>query len=58
MLLKNNIQVVFDQEVDHIENRSKTDWCPLEKRVKDCNTAQACWPVIQQFVKDLKNGLI
>ena len=58
MLKDNGVKVSFDNEVDHIDNRSKTDWCPLEKRVKDIATPQECWPVIEQFVADLKAGLI
>lgn len=58
MLKDNGVKVYFDEEVDHIDNNAKTDWCPLEKRVKDIATPQDCWPVIEQFVADLKAGLI
>lgn len=58
MLRDNGVKVYFDEEVDYIINRSKTDWCPLEKRVKDASTAEECWPIIEQFVADLKAGLI
>lgn len=51
LLQQNGIQVVFDEEVDHIINNSKTDWCPLEKLVKDCKTADECWPIIEKFVE-------
>lgn len=58
MLKGNGVKVIFDEEVDHIINRTKTDWCPLEKRVKACKTAEECMPIIRQFVVDLKAGRI
>ena len=58
LLQKHNIKVTFDKEVDYIINRSKTDWCPLEKRVKECRTPEEAWPVIEQFVNDLLAGNI
>ena len=58
LLQKHNVKVTFDEEVDYIINRSKTDWCPLEKRVKECRTPEEAWPVIEQFVHDLLAGNI
>lgn len=58
MLKENDVKVIYDEEVDHIINRSKTDWCPLEKRIKDCKTQEECMPIIRQFVTDLKAGKI
>lgn len=58
MLKENGVKVYYDDEVDYIINNSKTDWCPLEKRVKDAESASDCWPIVQQFVSDLKAGLI
>ena len=58
LLQDNGIKVFFDEEIDHIETRTKTDWCPLEKRVKDAPTAEDCWPIIVQFISDLRAGLI
>lgn len=52
------VEVSYEEVVDHIINRSKTDWCPLEKRVKDCKTAQEALPIIEGFIKDLKEGKI
>ncbi len=53
MLKDNGIKVSFDKEVPYIINNSKTDWCPLEKLVKDCKTAEECWPIIEKFVLSL-----
>lgn len=58
MLKKYNVKTIFETEVDHIENRTKTDWCPLEKRVKECATAEECMPIIRQFIADLEAGKI
>lgn len=53
LLQANNIPVIFDKEVDHIINNKGTDWCPLEKLVKDCKTADECWPKIKEFQKTI-----
>lgn len=58
MLEEHGVKVTFEQEVEFIENRAKTDWCPLEKRVKECSTPNECMPVIRQFIQDLKAGKI
>lgn len=58
LLQEAGVKVSFDEEVDHIINRSKTDWCPLEKRVKDAPNAQAAMPIIEQFIADMKAGAI
>lgn len=57
MLESNGIHVTFDKEVDYIINNAGTDWCPLEKRVKDCKTAEECWPIIEDFVLGLRKKL-
>ncbi|MCQ2605950.1 MAG: DUF1893 domain-containing protein [Bacteroidales bacterium] len=54
MLQSHGVHVTFDTEVDHIINNAKTDWCPLEKRVKDCNSAEDCFPIIEEFVQELR----
>lgn len=56
LLRENGVKVSYDQEVPYIENRAKTDWCPLEKRLKDCGSVKECMPVIRAFIKDLKAG--
>ncbi|MCQ2225552.1 MAG: DUF1893 domain-containing protein [Paludibacteraceae bacterium] len=58
LLEENGVKVTFEKEVEFIENRAKTDWCPLEKRLKDCQTVNECMPVIRQFIQDLKDGKI
>ncbi len=58
LLEDNSIKVTFDETIDHIDNRTKTDWCPLEKRLKEANSVEECYPIIDGFVKDLKEGNI
>lgn len=57
MLQANGIHVSFDEEVDYIINNAGTDWCPVEKLVKDCKTADECWPKIVQFVKEMRHEI-
>ena len=57
MLQANGIHVSFDEEVDYIINNAGTDWCPVEKLVKDCKTADECWPKIAQFVKEMRHEI-
>jgi iron complex outermembrane receptor protein len=54
MLRKAGIEVTFDKEVEYIQNDSKTDWCPLEKRCKNKNTAEECMPEIEDFIKNMR----
>jgi hypothetical protein len=58
LLNDNNIKVTYDETTDHIINRSNTDWCPLEKRLKNTVNAEECYPIIDQFIEDLKAGKI
>lgn len=57
MLRDSGIKVYFDTESPYIENRRKTGQCPLDNRLRDVSTAEECWPLIQQFVADLKAGV-
>lgn len=54
LLRKYPIEVSFRQEVPHIENRSKTGWCPLESRCRDLQTPQECLSVITDFINAQK----
>ncbi|MDD4848552.1 MAG: DUF1893 domain-containing protein [Bacteroidales bacterium] len=54
LLQKSSIQVGYDKVVPHIINRTKTDWCPIEKRVKDCTTAAETLSEIEKFLADIK----
>lgn len=47
---KRQIRVDYDLLVPHIINRSKTDWCPLEKRCYLCSTEKECLFEIEDFL--------
>ena len=57
MLTDNGIKVVFDTEVPYVENRRKTGQCPLDSRLQGVSTADESWPIIEQFVADLRAGV-
>lgn len=57
MLRNGGVKVYFDTEVDYIENRRKTGQCPLDSRLQNLTDPKECWPVIQQFVADLRAGV-
>lgn len=54
MLRKADIVVTFDKEVEYILNVRRTGWCPLEMRCKDIATYQECLPIIDDFVKTMR----
>lgn len=49
-----NVQVSYARVVPFIENRDKTDWCPLEKRCFQKQSAAEIIPVIQEFIAQMK----
>ena len=48
------IAVSFGQVVPFIENRDKTDWCPLEKMCSDETSAESIFPRITEFIEKMK----
>lgn len=58
MLQKAKVKVAYEKCIYGIINRNKTDWCPLEKRLANAATAEACRPLIDDFMKDLDAGKI
>lgn len=54
LLRKYPVEVSFQQEVPHIENRNKTGWCPLESRCRDLQTPQECLSAITGFINEQK----
>lgn len=46
------INVTYGKSVEHIINRSQTDWCPLEKRCRDLVTPEECLAAISDFMKE------
>lgn len=48
------IEVNADVVVDHVINRTQTDWCPLERRCADAQTVEACLERIDIFMNELR----
>ncbi|MCQ2191814.1 MAG: DUF1893 domain-containing protein [Paludibacteraceae bacterium] len=49
------IRYSYDVKVDHIENRNKDGWCPVETICKDVPTAGQCVPLIANFIENKKH---
>ena len=48
------VAVDFGCEVPFIENRNKTDWCPLEKKCYNETSADSIFPRITEFIEKMK----
>ena len=54
-LLRNaGINVSFRTEVPFIENRDKNGWCPLESACYMWQSATDIYPVIQNFIAEIR----
>lgn len=53
LLESNGVKVDYTLAVPHIINRTKTDWCPIEKLCRECTTAEECLPLIRGFIEKL-----
>lgn len=49
-----NISVYYEEEIEMIYNKRGDDICPVEKLVKDCQTAEEAFPLIEGFVKQMR----
>lgn len=54
LLLNAGVEVSYKELVPHIENRDKTDWCPLEKRCKDTSLVSEIIPIIDDFIASIR----
>lgn len=45
------VHVSYGIVVPHIVNRTKTGWCPLETRCRNCLTPQECIEQIEEFIE-------
>lgn len=45
------IDIQFDTEVPHIQNRQGTGWCPVEKLCRDLSAPEDMLPLIAHFVE-------
>jgi len=48
------IEADFGRVVPFIENRSKTDWCPLERMCYNESSPQTILPLIERFISNIK----
>ena len=53
LLAGSAIKVSYGQIVHHIENRSRTDWCSLEKLLYRESSIEKIFTVISDFVANL-----
>ncbi len=54
LLKENGIQVIYEQKLPNIINRSGTDLCPFEKAVLSETTLKSALKTIEQKLKELK----
>ena len=47
---RHDIRVSYDCVVPYIINRTRTGWCPMETRCKDCYSAEECLTEIEDFM--------
>lgn len=47
---RTRVHAEYTLMVPHIINRTKTDWCPLERCCANAVSAQECLPVIENFI--------
>lgn len=50
------VGVEYVRSVHHIENRDKTDWCPLEKSCLGIDSLQDILPIIDNFVSKIRGN--
>ncbi len=55
LLKEAGIDVTYLKLVHHIENRDKTDWCPLEKRCTEVSTVKEILPIIDDFIAAIRS---
>ncbi len=53
MAARYGLRLTCRTQTDHIINRTKSDWCPVEKRCHHCQTPEACLPEIEAFIASL-----
>lgn len=46
-----DIKTTYDKVIDHIVNRDKTGWCPVETLCRDLATPKECVAAITEFLK-------
>lgn len=54
LLVHAGIKVEYKEIVHYIENRDKTDWCPLEKRCYAETSIKGLLAIVNQFIADVR----
>lgn len=54
LLSATTIPVYYSMLTPHIINRTRSGWCPLETRCRDCRTARECIEQIDEFMTQQK----
>ena len=54
LLREAGIELDFKEEVPFIQNRDKTDWCPMEKLCYNEKSASDILPIIEEFINSLR----
>ena len=50
LLQQSPMAVHYTERVDHIINRARTGWCPMETRCRECHTAEECLRQVEEFL--------
>ena len=45
-----DIKTTYDKVIDHVVNRDKTGWCPVETLCRDLATPKECLAAITEFL--------
>lgn len=56
LLQEAGVMVTCDEVVDHIINRDRTGWCPLEQASRDLHSAKEIFPIIEAFISKQRNN--
>lgn len=54
LLMDANMNLTYGRLVHHIENREKTDWCPLQKSCSTVSSVKDILPVIDRFIAKIR----
>lgn len=54
LFVKAGVKVEYQNMVHHIENRDKSDWCPLEKSCKGVQNVADILPIVDSFVAKIR----
>ena len=57
LLKEHTVPVTYGTETHHIENRTKTGWCPLEQASRDLQSAKEIFPVIEKFISSQRKNI-